>query len=149
MQPAAHDDAVPMTVLLPEGATAPIELYHGGAALRMAVVERAGVAALVQPDWDKPGVYVLLDLPAPDGTCGCYAGQASAPCTRLVQPVGRPPWRGPEGHAAARPDVLVGAAAASGARTTARAAAPGAIDRPPPAPPPPALPPHRPRFVST
>ena len=69
-----------MTVLLPEGATAPIKLYEGG-------------AALAQPDWDRPCVSALLDLPAPDGTWGCSAGQASAPCTRLVQPIRRPPCR--------------------------------------------------------
>lgn len=74
-----------MTVLLPEAATAPITLYDGGAALRMAIVERAGVPALAQQEWDRPGVYVLLDLPGPDGTWGCYAGQATALRTRLVQ----------------------------------------------------------------
>ncbi len=42
----AHDDALPVTVLLPDSAGLPITLYDGGAALRMAVVEREGVYAL-------------------------------------------------------------------------------------------------------
>ncbi len=94
MPSAAHDDAVPMTVLLPETAASPITLYDGGAALRMAIVERMGVPALSQLDWDRPGVYVLLDLPQSDGTWGCYAGQAAALRTRLVQHVAKKDyWR--------------------------------------------------------
>jgi hypothetical protein len=63
-----HDDALPITVLLPEAATSPIIVFDGGAALRMAIVERGGVSALSQHDWDRPGVYVLLDLPAVNGS---------------------------------------------------------------------------------
>ena len=72
-----HDDALPVTVLLPDTVSLPITLYDGGAALRMAIVERAGVQALT-PDWDRPGVYVLLDRHEPDGTWGAYVGKAPA-----------------------------------------------------------------------
>lgn len=72
-----HDDALPVTVLLPDTAGLPITLYDGGAALRMAVVERGGVHALAT-DWDRPGVYLLLDLHEPDGSWGCYVGKAAA-----------------------------------------------------------------------
>ena len=72
-----HDDALPVTVLLPDTVSLPITLYDGGAALRMAIVERAGVQALT-PDWDRPGVYVLLDRHESDGTWGAYVGKAPA-----------------------------------------------------------------------
>lgn len=72
-----HDDALPVTVLLPDTATLPITLYDSGAALRMAIVERAGVQALTA-DWDRPGVYVLLDRHEPDGTWGAYVSKAPA-----------------------------------------------------------------------
>lgn len=90
----AHDDVLPVTVLLPEAGASPITLYDGGAALCMAIVERTAVSALGQHDWDKPGVYILLDLPADDGTWGCYAGQAAALRTRLMQHVAtKDQWR--------------------------------------------------------
>jgi hypothetical protein len=54
------EDALPLTVLIPETALEPIEVYDQSAALRMAIVERAGVPAL-QKGWDGAGVYVLLD----------------------------------------------------------------------------------------
>jgi len=72
-----HDDALPVTVLLPDSPSLPITLYDGGAALRMAIVERAGVQALTT-DWDRPGVYVLLDRRDLDGTWGAYVGKAPA-----------------------------------------------------------------------
>ncbi|GAC1439377.1 MAG: hypothetical protein NVSMB55_00640 [Mycobacteriales bacterium] len=88
-----HDDALPVTVLLPDTAAQPITVYDGGAALRMAIVERDGVHAL-GPDWERPGVYVLLDMPAPDGTWGCYPGQATSLRKRLVQHVSKKDhWR--------------------------------------------------------
>lgn len=77
MSPINQDDALPVTVLLPDASALPITLYDGGAALRMAIVERDGVQAL-SSDWDRPGVYVLLDLHDQDGTWGCYAGKAAA-----------------------------------------------------------------------
>jgi len=83
--PPVPYDALPVTVLLPETSTAPVTVYDFGAALRMAIVERASVSALDQYDWDRPGVYVLLDLPEPDGTWWCYIGQATALRTRLLQ----------------------------------------------------------------
>ena len=72
--PAA--DQLPLAVLLPDTATAPILLYDSTAALVMAVVERAGAGAL-SAEWDKPGVYVLLDRHEGDGSYGCYVGKAS------------------------------------------------------------------------
>jgi hypothetical protein len=85
----SHDDALPVTVLLPDAAAMPVVLYDGGAALRMAIVERDGVQAL-SADWDRPGVYLLLDRHEPDGTWGCYAGKAAAGVrSRLLQHVAK------------------------------------------------------------
>jgi hypothetical protein len=86
-------DARPVTVLLPDSATAPIDLYESGAALRMAIVERAGATAL-DATWDAAGVYVLLDRHAPDGSWGCYVGQAVGLRKRLAAHVtGKDHWQ--------------------------------------------------------
>ena len=69
------DDASPLTVLLPESVSDPVEMFDASAALRMAVVERDGVAGL-GAEWDCPGVYVLLDPINPDGSYGAYVGKA-------------------------------------------------------------------------
>ena len=79
-----HDDALPVTVLLPDTVSLPITLYDGGAALRMAIVERAGVQALT-PDWDRPGVYVLLDRHESDGT---RVAKRAAACVKTVNTSG-------------------------------------------------------------
>lgn len=93
MSSAGRDDALPVTVLLPDSPAMPITLYDSGAALRMAVVERDGVQSLTA-DWDRPGVYLLLDLPEPDGTWGCYAGKAGELRTRLLTHVAKKEhWR--------------------------------------------------------
>lgn len=85
-QPSAHDDQLPLSVLLPEGPAAPALIYDTTAALVMAVVDRPAVAALKAGDWDVPGVYVLLDRHDPDGTWGCYVGKAPGGVrTRLGQ----------------------------------------------------------------
>jgi hypothetical protein len=70
-------DSLPITVLVPESAAAPIEVYDQHAALKVAVVEREGINAL-SDEWDAPGVYLLLDRHGPDGTWGVYAGKAPA-----------------------------------------------------------------------
>jgi hypothetical protein len=72
----AHD-SLPFTVLLPETAAEPILCLDDHAALRLAVVERSG-AALIGGEWDRPGVYILLDPPDPKGQWGCYVGKAPA-----------------------------------------------------------------------
>lgn len=69
------DDASPLTVLLPESVSDPVEMYDPHAALRMAVIERDGVAGL-GVEWDCPGVYVLLDPIDAEGTYGAYVGKA-------------------------------------------------------------------------
>lgn len=67
-------DALPFTVLVPDNATAPIEMYDSTAALHIAVVERNGVKSL--PDlWDGAGLYVLLD-PKDSDSWGVYVGKA-------------------------------------------------------------------------
>jgi hypothetical protein len=71
------DDRLPLTVLVPDSACEPIDVYEQSAALRMAIVERVGVSALGS-DWDRPGLYVLLDRPGVDGTWGSYVGKAPA-----------------------------------------------------------------------
>jgi hypothetical protein len=70
-------DDVPLTVLIPEVPGQPITLFDTVSALKMAVVERAD-ARRMSSEWDAPGVYVLLDPVAPDGTWGCYVGKAPA-----------------------------------------------------------------------
>ncbi len=70
-------DALPITVLVPENAASPIEVYDQHAALKLAVVERDGVGGLTD-EWDAPGVYLLLDRHSPEGTWGVYAGKAPA-----------------------------------------------------------------------
>ena len=82
----SQQDALPLTVLVPEDASGIIEVFDQHAALKIAIVEREG-AHLLSDEWDAPGVYILLDRAAPDGTWGVYAGKA---------PLGRP-------NAAARP----------------------------------------------
>lgn len=80
---AGQQDALPVTVLVPEDASASIEVYDQHAALKIAVVEREG-AHLLSDEWDVPGVYILLDRPDHDGTWGVYAGKApSGVRTRL------------------------------------------------------------------
>lgn len=54
------DDQLPVTVLVPDTVASPIEIYEQSAALKMAIVERAGVGAL-GTEWDQPGLYILLD----------------------------------------------------------------------------------------
>jgi hypothetical protein len=76
-QPESQGEALPLTVLLPDTAGEPIIMFASHAALRLALVER-DAASQVGEGWDKPGVYLLLDLPAEDGTWGCYVGKAPA-----------------------------------------------------------------------
>jgi hypothetical protein len=70
-------DSLPLTLLIPEGAGAPIEVFDQHAALKMAVVDRAG-AHLLNDDWDMPGIYLLLDRHESDGSWGVYVGKAPA-----------------------------------------------------------------------
>ena len=68
-------DSLPITVLIPEGPSAPIEVYDQHAALKLAIVERTGVSSL-SAEWDQPGVYILLDRHDDQGIWGVYAGKA-------------------------------------------------------------------------
>lgn len=67
---------VPLTVLVPQYVSEPITIYESHAALMLAIVERDHALVLGE-EWDKPGVYILLDPPATDGTYGCYVGKAT------------------------------------------------------------------------
>jgi hypothetical protein len=71
------DDRLPVTVLVPDTIAAPIEIYEQSAALRMAIVERAGVGAL-SAKWDQPGLYILIDRHGADGSWASYVGKAPA-----------------------------------------------------------------------
>ena len=73
-----HDTALPITTLLPETAADPVTLFDQHAALRFAIVERDHAMRISADEWDRPGVYVLLDPPAADGSWGCYVGKAPA-----------------------------------------------------------------------
>jgi hypothetical protein len=82
---AQPPDAIPITVLVPDGAGNPIVVVATHTALRMAIVERRGVHALTD-EWETPGIYLLLDHHAPDGTWGVYVGKAPGGMrTRLSQ----------------------------------------------------------------
>ncbi|WP_433241576.1 hypothetical protein [Actinomadura nitritigenes] len=70
-------DSLSASVVIPDSAQDPIEVYIDHVALCVAVVERNGVRSLGS-DWDVPGVYVLLDPASQDGTWGGYVGKAPA-----------------------------------------------------------------------
>jgi len=72
-----HDDRLPIHVLVPTDPISPIDVYEQSAALQMAILDRASVKVLTA-DWDSPGVYILLDRHAEDGTWGAYVGKAPA-----------------------------------------------------------------------
>jgi len=73
----AEGAGLPVTVLLPDTVAEPIEIYEQSAALRMAIVERAGVGAL-SAKWDQPGLYILIDRHGTDGSWASYVGKAPA-----------------------------------------------------------------------
>lgn len=75
---ASHDSALPITTLLPETAADAVVLFDQHAALRFAIVERDHALRISVDEWDRPGVYVLLDPPSADGSWGCYVGKAPA-----------------------------------------------------------------------
>src|SRR5258706_1581349 len=68
-------DSLPLTVLIPENAASPIEIFGEHAALKVAVIDRPG-AHLLGDEWDAPGVYLLLDRHEPDRSWGVYVGKA-------------------------------------------------------------------------
>ncbi len=70
-------DVLPVTALLASEPGQPVIVFDGNAALRMAIVDRGSVLAL-DDVWDAPGVYLLLDPVAPDGSYGLYVGKAPA-----------------------------------------------------------------------
>ena len=69
-------DLLPLTALVPETAGEPIVIFDRHAALRIAIVERAGVKNLAS-EWDSPGNYILLDHKNDSGDFGTYVGQAA------------------------------------------------------------------------
>lgn len=71
------NDSLPITTLLPETAAEPVVMYDSHAALRFAIVERDAAMNLDADVWNQPGAYILLDLPAIDGSWGCYVGKAA------------------------------------------------------------------------
>jgi hypothetical protein len=73
----SEEKVLPLIVLVPESGRQPIEVRDERAALRFAVVERNNLKSLGK-EWDKPGLYLLLDRPGDDGTFGCYVGKAPA-----------------------------------------------------------------------
>lgn len=68
-------DVLPLTVLVPENAAQPIEIFEQHAALSIAIVDRVGVNSLNEK-WNEPGVYLLVDRPGQDGMWGVYVGKA-------------------------------------------------------------------------
>lgn len=70
-------DTLPVTALLATEPGAPVVVLDGNAALRMAIVDRASMSRL-DDEWDKPGVYLLLDPVQLDGSYDVYVGKAPA-----------------------------------------------------------------------
>ena len=77
MNSPADDDRLPFHVLVPADPAAPIDAYEQSAALQLAILDRTSVKSLTT-EWDAPGVYVLLDRHAEDGSWGAYVGKAPA-----------------------------------------------------------------------
>ncbi len=77
MNKATSDDRLPFHVLVASDPTTPIDVYEQSAALQLAVLDRSSVKSL-SSEWDAPGVYILLDRHASDGTWGVYVGKAPA-----------------------------------------------------------------------
>lgn len=73
---ASGDDRLPFTCLVPD-AQGVIDIYDQTAALRIAVVDREAAHQLGD-EWDTPGAYLLLDVPAADGSWTAYVGKAPA-----------------------------------------------------------------------
>lgn len=87
-----RDARLPFTVLLPDTRREPIEIHDHSVALKMALVEKDAVA-LLDPQWDRPGVYILLDGVAEDASFGVYVGKAPAGIrTRLLDHERRRQW---------------------------------------------------------
>lgn len=71
------DDRLAFHVLVPAENNGTIDVYEQSAALRISIVDRAGAKHLAS-EWDAPGVYILLDQHAADGSWGAYVGKAPA-----------------------------------------------------------------------
>ena len=70
------DEASPFTVLIPQSPSDPIVIYNDQAALRMAVADKDAIT-LLDADWERPGVYLLLYPVGADGLFDVYVGKAS------------------------------------------------------------------------
>lgn len=87
-----RDARLPFTVLLPDTRLEPIEIHDHSVALKMALVEKDAVA-LLGTDWDRPGVYILLDGVSEDSSFGVYVGKAPAGIrSRLLQHERKRQW---------------------------------------------------------
>jgi hypothetical protein len=89
---ARRDARLPFTVLLPDTRLEPIENHDHSVALKMALVEKDAVA-LLGSEWDRPGVYILLDGVSEDSSFGVYVGKAPVGIrTRLLDHERRRQW---------------------------------------------------------
>jgi hypothetical protein len=70
------DEDSPYTTLITQSPQDPIVIYNDQAALRMAVVDKEAIS-LLDADWERPGVYLLLYPIGPDGLFEIYVGKAS------------------------------------------------------------------------
>ena len=70
------DEASPFTTLIPQSPSDPIVIYNDQAALRMAIADKDAIS-LLEADWDRPGVYLLLYPIGADGLFEIYVGKAS------------------------------------------------------------------------
>lgn len=71
------DDSLIFNIVVSGDVNNPIEVIDPTAALRIAIVERGGIKTITD-EWDKPGVYILLDSPRENGTWHAYIGKAPA-----------------------------------------------------------------------
>lgn len=78
-------DVLPLTAVVGDPAVSGVEIYDNTSALHMTVVERHHVAGL-DPAWDRPGAYVLLERPdTATGIWGAYTGKAPAGVTQRMK----------------------------------------------------------------
>lgn len=75
-------DQLPLTVLVPETIETPVEVFDRHAALRIAVVENGGEKHIA-PEWDQPGVYLLIGRLGEQHAWSAYVGKATELKSRI------------------------------------------------------------------
>lgn len=84
---------MPLLALVPELPGQTLEVFDEVSAVQIALVDRDAIGQL-NSEWDKAGIYLLLDPVATDGTWGVYVGKAPAGLKSRVkqQVIGKDSW---------------------------------------------------------